>query len=56
MAGFKYELGAVVKLNDRRGTVAKVVDRIAGECNVYILETAEQMRYEMFETDIVGLA
>lgn len=58
MIGIKYEVGAVVKLNDRRGTVAKVVDVfVDSNPPLYILETVDdQRRYEMYETDIKGLA
>jgi hypothetical protein len=56
MAGFKYEIGATVRLNDRRGTVAKVIDRLEMEPRVYVLETADQRKYEMVEDDIAGLA
>ena len=56
MAAFKYEIGAAVRLNDSRGTVATVVERLDVEPRVYILETADQRRYEMVEDDIAGLA
>lgn len=55
MKDFKYEVGAVVILNDKRGTTVKVVDRIEAEPRVYILETEDQRRYELTEDDIKGL-
>lgn len=53
MKGFKYEVGAAVLLKDRRGTVAKVIDRIEGDPAIYILQAVgTERRYELTEDDI----
>lgn len=53
MKGFKFEIGTAVLLKDRRGTVAKVVDRFEGDPAIYILETLGTCKkYELTEDDI----
>lgn len=56
MKGFKFEIGAVVVLNDSRGTVATVVERFDGDPAIYVLETVDTFKkYELTEADIKGL-
>lgn len=59
MKDLKYKIGAVVRLNDKRGTIARVMDAFQFEDDAkpyYILETvSEGRRYELTEDDIQGL-
>ena len=55
----RYEMGAVVRLNDSRATIAKVLDAFQFDDDpkpFYILETVDGgRRYELTEDDIQGL-